>query len=271
MVLTDREFGDWAPPLWSALSADVLAAHVADRTIWQTEVVRADTSTSGTFLDGLVPADRAALVEAGTARHYRKGEPLFIVGDAGGFVVLITAGRVKVTAPAATGAEAVLSLRGPGDLVGELSALADAPDERVATVIALEPWCAGSCGAGDFRAIVASHPAIALGLLRMIAARLNEADRRIVEFGAYDTVRRLARLLADMAEATRTGGPRVGPGSHVRVLRTGLTQDDLAGMVGASRESVARGLGTLRSLGLVSTGRGRVDVRDLPGLRTFGA
>jgi CRP-like cAMP-binding protein len=57
----------------------------------------------------------------------------------------------------------------------------------------------------------------------------------------------------------------------VHVLRTGLTQDDLAGMVGASRESVARGLATLRSLGLVSTGRGRVDVRDLPGLRTFGA
>jgi len=84
-------------------------------------------------------------------------------------------------------------------------------------------------------------------------------------------VRRLARLLADMAEAAGSGGPRVGPGEHVHVLRTGLTQDDLAGMVGASRESVARGLATLRSLGLVSTGRGRVDVRDLPGLRTFGA
>ena len=233
--------------------------------------MRADTSTSGTFLDGLVPADRAALVEAGTARHYRKGEPLFIAGDAGGFVVLITAGRVKVTAPAPTGAEAVLSLRGPGDLVGELSALADAPDERVATVVALEPVVCRVVRSGDFRAIVAAHPAMALGLLRMMAARLNEADRRIVEFGAYDTVRRLARLLADMADATGSGRPRVGPGDQVRVLRTGLTQDDLAGMVGASRESVARGLATLRSLGLVSTGRGRVDVRDLPGLRTFGA
>ena len=57
----------------------------------------------------------------------------------------------------------------------------------------------------------------------------------------------------------------------MHVLRTGLTQDDLAGMVGASRESVVRGLATLRSLGLVSTGRGRVDVLDLPGLRAFGA
>jgi CRP/FNR family transcriptional regulator, cyclic AMP receptor protein len=233
--------------------------------------VRADTSTSETFLGELAPADRAALAEAGTARHYRKGEPLFIAGDAGGFVVLITAGRVKVTAPAPTGAETVLSLRGPGDIVGELSALADGPDERVATVVALEPVVCRVVRAGDFRTILADHPAIALGLLRMVAARLNAADRRIVEFGAYDTVRRLARLLADLAEAAGSGAQRVGPGEHVRVLRTGLTQDDLAGMVGASRESVARGLATLRSLGLVSTGRGRVDVRDLPGLHTFGA
>ncbi|HEU0172529.1 MAG TPA: Crp/Fnr family transcriptional regulator [Acidimicrobiales bacterium] len=233
--------------------------------------MRAHTSISGTFFDDLAPADRAALAEAGTARHYRKGEPLFIAGDAGGFVVLIIAGRVKVTAPAPTGAEAVLTLRGPGDLVGELSALADAPDERVATVVALEPVVCRVVRSGDFRTILAEHPAIALGLLRMVAARLRAADRRIVEFGVYDTVRRLARLLADMAEAAGSGGSRVGPGEHVHVLRTGLTQDDLAGMVGASRESVARGLATLRSLGLVSTGRGRVDVRDLPGLRTFGA
>jgi CRP/FNR family transcriptional regulator, cyclic AMP receptor protein len=229
------------------------------------------TSTPGTFLDGLAPADRAALVGAGRARHYRKGEPLLVAGDAGGFVVLITSGRVKVTAPAPTGVEAVLSLRGPGDLVGELSALADTPDERVATVVALEPVVCRVLRSDEFHAILADRPAIALGLLRMVAARLNAADRRIVEFGAYDTVRRLARLLADMADAARGHGPRAGTGDEVHVLRTGLTQDDLAGMVGASRESVARALATLRSLDLVSTGRGRVDVRDLPGLRSFGA
>ena len=121
--------------------------------------------------------------------------------------------------------------------------------------------------AEDFREILASRPAISLGLLRMVSARLRASDRRLVEYGAYDTVRRLARLLAEMAGADGREPER----GRVHVLRTGLTQDDLAGMVGASRESVARGLATLRSLGLVSTGRGRVDVRDLPGLRTFGA
>jgi len=229
--------------------------------------VRADTSIAGAFLDDLGSADRAALLEAGTARHYRKGEPLFVAGDAGGFVVLITEGRVKVTAPAPNGAEAVLSLRGPGDLVGELSALEDEAVDRGATVVALDPVVCRVVRAEDFREILASRPAISLGLLRMVSARLRASDRRLVEYGAYDTVRRLARLLAEMAGADGREPER----GRVHVLRTGLTQDDLAGMVGASRESVARGLATLRSLGLVSTGRGRVDVRDLPGLRTFGA
>ncbi len=163
--------------------------------------MRADTSIAGTFLDDLGSADRAALLEAGTARHYRKGEPLFVAGDAGGFVVLITEGRVKVTAPAPNGAEAVLSLRGPGDLVGELSALEDAAGERGATVVALEPVVCRVVRAEDFREILASRPAISLGLLRMVSARLRASDRRLVEYGAYDTVRRLARLLAEMAGA----------------------------------------------------------------------
>lgn len=233
--------------------------------------MRADTSTASAFLDRLAPDGRAALVGAGTARHYRKGEPLFVAGDAGGFVVLIIEGRVKVTAPVPNGTEAVLSLRGPGDLVGELSALEDVPLERVATVVALEPVVCRVIRADDFRSILARHPAIALGLLRMVSARLRAADRRIVEYGAYDTVRRLARLLVEMAgdrPATTGIGGGYGPGVHV--LRTGLTQDELASMVGASRESVARALATLRSLGLLSTGRGRIEVRDLPGLRIFG-
>lgn len=234
--------------------------------------MRAEPIAASAFLDRLAPDERAALLGAGTARHYRKGEPLFVAGDIGGFVVLITEGRVKVTAPAPNGSEAMLSLRGPGDLVGELSALEDTPLERVATVVALDPVVCRVVRTDDFRSILAAHPGMALGLLRMFSARLRAADRRIVEYGTYDAVRRLARLLVELTSdstATDGRGGRYGPGVHV--LRTGLTQDELASMVGASRESVARALATLRALGLLSTGRGRIEVRDLPGLRSFGA
>jgi CRP-like cAMP-binding protein len=214
------------------------------------------------LLARLDEADRGALLSAGHPRHYRVGESIFVMGDPGSFVVVIIEGRVKVFAPSAPGTETVLSLLGPGDLVGELSAVEDEPTPRMATVVALDAVVCRVVRAGEFRSLVAGRPGIALELLHMIAARLRTSDRRRVEFGAYGTTRRVARLLVDLAADGRPSGTTV-------VLRSGLTQDDLAGMVGASRESVARALATLRTLGFVSTGRREVAVLDLTALRGF--
>lgn len=220
---------------------------------------------AGAFLDRLGPADRAALLDAGRPRRYRAGETIFITGERGGHVVLITEGRAKVTVASRHGTETVLSLRGRGDVIGELAAIDDddtAP--RGATVVALEAVDTRVVRSADFRAIVARRPSMALELLRMVAERLRASDRRLVEFGASDTTRRLARLLAEMAEAdaTPTGGGLL--------LANNLTQDDLAGLVGASRESVARALAALRARGFVATGRRQVVVLDLAGLRDHG-
>jgi CRP/FNR family transcriptional regulator, cyclic AMP receptor protein len=204
------------------------------------------------------------MLAAGRPRHYRAGETLFVAGDPGGFVVLITSGRAKVVAATASGVETVLSLRGPGDLIGELTAMDDDRAPRTATVAALDPVVCRVVAARDFRELVAAHGGIAVELLRMLAGRLRESSRRLVEFGGYDTTRRLARLLTEMADAAgRTAGSRV-------VLPTGLTQEDLAGLVGASRESIARGLAALRARGFVATGRRSVQVLDPEGLRAYG-
>jgi CRP/FNR family transcriptional regulator, cyclic AMP receptor protein len=221
------------------------------------------TPATGAFLDRLAPADKAAVLSAGHPRHYRAGETIFVAGDPGGFVVLITEGRAKVTAPSPTGVDTVLSLRGPGDLIGELTAVDDEPTPRTATVVALDAVICRVVRAEDFRSMLADHAAITIELLRMVAARLRSSDRRLVEFGSYDIARRVARLLADMADDEGR------PSDAGLVLPGGLSQDDLAGLVGGSRESVARALGVLRSLGFVSTGRRRVVVRDLAGLRGY--
>jgi CRP/FNR family transcriptional regulator, cyclic AMP receptor protein len=222
------------------------------------------TPATGAFLDRLGPADRAVVLSAGRPRRYRPGENIFVAGHSGSFVVLITEGRAKVTAPSPTGSETVLSLRGPGDLIGELTAIDDEPTPRVATVVAVDAVVCRVVRVEEFRAILAAHPAIALELVRMVASRLRTSDRRLVEFGAYDITRRVALLLADMA-ATE-GRP---PGGTGVTVPGGLSQDDLAGLVGGSRESVARALGALRSLGLVSTGRRRIVVLDLERLRDY--
>jgi CRP/FNR family transcriptional regulator, cyclic AMP receptor protein len=220
---------------------------------------------AGAFLDRLGPADRAALLDAGRPRRYRAGETIFLTGERGGDVVLITGGRAKVTVASRHGTETVLSLRGRGDVIGELAAIDDddtAP--RGATVVALEAVDTRVVRSADFRAIVARRPSMALELLRMVAERLRASDRRLVEFGASDTTRRVARLLAEMAEADAT------PTDGGLLLASNLTQDDLAGLVGASRESVARALAALRARGFVATGRRQVVVLDLAGLRDHG-
>lgn len=214
------------------------------------------------FLDRLEAADREALLSAGRPRHYRAGETILRAGDPGDSVVLIAQGRVKIVAPAPDGTEAVLSLRGAGSLLGDL-AVVDDTTPRMATVIAVDPVVCRVVRAVDFRSIVAGRPAVAMELMRMIAARLRSSDRRRVEFGVYDTTRRVARWLADLA------GSEGRPAGTEIVLRDALTQDELAGIVGASRESVARAFATLRELGLVSTGRRQVVVLDPAGLRRF--
>jgi len=205
------------------------------------------------FAGALSEADRAALAACGQRRTYGRGTPLFHEGDRSDFVVVILEGRVKVVVHGHDGTETLLSVRGPGAIVGELAGIDDSP--RLASALALEPVRAQVLQAGEFRAFVETHPAAGVVLLRVLVGRLREADRRRAEFGALDTTHRVAQLLAELG----------ADGDHV----VRLSQHELAGMIGASRESVARALTALRSAGVVTTGRRTVTVVDLDRLRAL--
>jgi CRP-like cAMP-binding protein len=211
-------------------------------------------SEAASFLATLTDADRRALTGAGRERRYRRDQWLFHQGDPGDSVVLLVEGRVKIVAGASGGGEAILSVRGPGELVGELAALDGSP--RLAGARALEPLRVRVIGADEFHALVAGLPSLSLALLRMLVRRLQEADRRRAEFGSTGVPYRVARLLDDLAD---------GDG-HVA-----LTQDELAAMTGTSRESVARALAALRADGLISTERRRISIRDRDALLRFGS
>jgi len=208
---------------------------------------------------GLSSADEQTLLALGSPRRYDRNARVFHEGDRSDFVVVVTAGRLKIVATTATGGESVLGIRGPGSLVGELAAFDGGP--RTASAIALEPTETRVVAADDFRAFVAAHPGAALELIRMLMGRLREGDRRRVEFGSYDATARVARLVCDLAS-----DPGLGRDGAVRVR---LAQHEIAGLVGTSRESVTRALAVLRERRLVETGRGTVTVLDVDGLRGF--
>jgi CRP/FNR family transcriptional regulator, cyclic AMP receptor protein len=89
-----------------------------------------------TFLEALTPDEAADLRASGRERHYDTNLALFHEGDDAGSVIVLLAGRAKITLLSSSGREVIVAVRGPGDLLGELAALIDAP--RSATVVTIE-------------------------------------------------------------------------------------------------------------------------------------
>jgi CRP/FNR family cyclic AMP-dependent transcriptional regulator len=211
------------------------------------------------FTHSLSDAERSALFAVGRPRTYPRNARVFCEGDRNDFVVVIVEGRVKILVTTAEGGESMLGVRGPGALVGELAAFDPGP--RMASVVALEPLTVRVIAAEEFRAFVAQQPGVGLELIRTLIGRLREADRRRAEFGAYGTVSRVAHLLGDLI--AEQASDRAGQ------IEVRLSQQEIAGLVGASRESVARALAVLRSRHLVTTSRRAITVLDHGALRSL--
>jgi CRP/FNR family cyclic AMP-dependent transcriptional regulator len=211
------------------------------------------------FLAGLDAAEWERLRELGRRRRWPAGATLFNEGDRARSVIVLLGGRVKVYSLTDQGTEIVLAVRGPGALLGEMSMLDDAP--RAASVVALEPLEGLEVRTSAFALFLNEHPNAAAQMVQTIVARLRDADRKRVEFGAHDTQGRVALRLVELAE--RYG---VSAGNGIRIALP-FTQEELAGWIGSSRESVAKALRTLRDGGMIETHRKGMSVLDLDGLR----
>jgi CRP-like cAMP-binding protein len=174
-------------------------------------------------------------------------------------VIVLLSGRAKVSSYTAEGKEVLLAVRGPGDLLGELSAFDGEP--RLATISALEPIEALIVPSERFTRFLEDRPRVAVLLLQMLTNRLRDSARKQVEYGAYDSAARVARRLVELVERYGTSeGPSVRIGLS-------LTQDELAGWTGASREAVSKALREFRDRGWVTTGRRSIVVLDVEALR----
>jgi CRP/FNR family transcriptional regulator, cyclic AMP receptor protein len=206
---------------------------------------------SGELLAGALRAD-------GRPVRFRRGQAIFTQGDRAERVFVIERGWVLISSMAPGGREIVLGLRGPGDVIGDLSALDGAP--RSATALAV----------GEVDATVAPSSALtralsdagtAMDLLRVLAGRLRDADRKRLEFAALETLGRVAWRLQELGERF---GEQTAEGIEVELP---LSQEQLASWCGASREATVKALSTLRTLGCITTGRRSVVIRDVAGLR----
>jgi len=212
------------------------------------------------FLSELEPGERADLEKLGMVRRYRRGDVLFHEGDDAGAVLVLLDGHVKAVITS-DGREVILGFPGPGELLGEVSAVDGRP--RSGTVRAVDDVEALVVPGSAFRTYLEARPRIALVLLRSIAGRLREADRRRVDYAVNDVVVRVAGRLVELCD--RFGAE----GADGIDIGLAITQDELAAWAGASREAVAKAMALLRTLGWVQTERRRIVVLDLPALRRY--
>lgn len=217
-------------------------------------------ATPTEFVDLLSSDDRAELERIAHRRVAKRGDVLLAKGDGPDHILAIVSGRVKVAFPTSAGVETVLTFRGPGALLGEM-ALVDA-SPRSANVIAVEDVHALVVATSAFRTFMAARPAVALAMLNSLSARLRESDRRLSEFAAADALGRVCSRLVELCETQGDTGYD-GP-VHITLP---ITQEELAGWAGASIESTAKSLRSLRSLGWIATGRRAIEVIDLGALR----
>jgi CRP-like cAMP-binding protein len=215
---------------------------------------------AGEFLALLSTGDRRDLEAIARRAAAERGEVLLARGEPADRVLILAAGRVKVSVTTPTGREAVLTFRGPGALLGDQALVDKSP--RSATVVAVEPVEFFIVAASAFRGYLAAHPDVALAMLAVLSARLRESDRRLAEYTAADTLGRICARLVELCESQGD----VGDEQAVRITLP-ITQEELAGWTGSSIESTAKALRTLRSLGWVATGRRSIEVHDLAALR----
>jgi CRP/FNR family transcriptional regulator, cyclic AMP receptor protein len=218
------------------------------------------TPSPSTFLDLLTDVERDALFSAGHVRRWSVGEVLFRDGDTAESAVVILSGLVKIHKRGRDGDELILSLCGPGDLLGEVSAVEGAT--RSADAVAVQDVEGAAVAVADLRALLVRYPRLMLVLLELVLRRLRLADQRRLEFAGTESLPRVTSRLLELTERFGVSAP-----DGTLAVEMPISQEELASWAAASRESTARALRTLRELGLIETQRKRLVVLDADGLR----
>ena len=193
---------------------------------------------------------------AGHAREstYDSGEVVFLEGAIGDAMFVVADGLVKLSCTSRNGVELLFRTVGPGGTFGELSALDG--ENRSAAAIALRVTRLLSIPASALRAALAGDPALAESTLLSVAAALRATSRQHADLVFLDLAGRVAAYLLGLWERSETG-----------LVELELSQGDLAGLLGASRQSVNQVLRALEADGIVTRRKRGLAVLDPEALR----
>ncbi|HHT33089.1 CRP-like cAMP-activated global transcriptional regulator GlxR [Corynebacterium hansenii] len=190
-------------------------------------------SRAGVF-QGVDPeAVQALLTELETVR-FPRGTTIFNEGEPGDRLYIIIDGKVKLARHSSDGRENLLTIMGPSDMFGELSIFDPGP--RTSSAVCVTEVTAASMNSDLLHQWIDDHPDISAQLLRMLARRLRRTNNSLADLIFTDVPGRVAKALLQLANRFGTQ-----EGANLRVTHD-LTQEEIAQLVGASRETVNKAL-----------------------------
>jgi len=185
-----------------------------------------------------------------TRKSLPRSSTVMASGDATDSLYIVLSGRLKVMMSDAEGKEVILSILGPGEFFGEMGLIDDAP--RSASVVSIEPCELLSIAKRDFKKCLAENFEMAQAVMRGLVRRLRDADRKSGSLALLDVYGRVARLLLDMAETV----------DGEKIVTKRLPKQDIAKMIGASREMVSRVMKDLQMGGYIEMRGSNIVLRD---------
>lgn len=195
---------------------------------------------------GLTEAQLEHIAKIAIRRKVPRHSTIVHVGDCIDALYVIVSGCVKVLNRDADGREVILTLLGAGECFGEMGLIDGAP--RSADVVTNENCELLVIAKTDFKRALADNVDLCLNIMKSLVLRLREANRKIESLALMDVYGRVAKLLLDFSELEH----------GVRVIKRKVTKQDMAKMVGASREMVSRVMKDLETSGYIRVETGRI-------------
>ena len=200
----------------------------------------------------LTESQAISVADAVVKRRFKRGEVIVEQGKKSNALFILLNGRARVVTADSRGREVILATLQPGDHIGEMSLIDNEPHS--ATVRAEVQTDVLMLGRNEFARCLPENSSMAYAVMRGLVQRLRHADRKIESLALLDVYGRVARALLEFA---------VDGGDGERIVRDKISRQDIAKMVGASREMVSRVMKDLEERGYIQTlDNGSVVIKD---------
>lgn len=202
-----------------------------------------------------------AILDIIRTRKYKKGAIIFAEGEPGEAVFFVKAGRVKISKLTSDGREQILHFVSEGDVFAEVCLFNDGPYPATAEIV--EDAEIGFIRNPDLEETVKNNGAIAIKLIHLLNNRLKVAQSRIRDLALKDAYARTAQLLLTLANdkgCTKT---------KEYTIDMDLSRQDLANMVGLTRETLTRVLSEFKKMKIININKSKIDIKNLEALRDW--